>query len=331
MGEFAAFHGSWHDRQMARVLVVSYSQTGQLERVTKSVLSPLLDDPGFHVTWEKLEPQTPYPFPWRFLDFFDTFPETVHLDAPPLKSVAFDPDAHYDLVILAYTVWFLAPALPVTAFLKSPEARVLTDKPVITLIACRNMWLSAQETVKELLAARGARHIDNVVLTDQGPTWATFITTPRWMLTGRKEGFWGVFPPAGVSDASIRASARFGHALRAARLLIESGARDSLLSGLGAVKVNPAYIASERLGKRSFLIWGRLLRAVGPPGSAARRVVLIVYILFLVTLILTVVPLGVLFRRLLRPLTRTRMEREVARLEAPSGSGVTRLTQYTQS
>lgn len=316
---------------MARILVISYSQTGQLDRVARSLIAPLLDDPGFEIVWEKLEPQAPYPFPWRFLDFFDTFPETVHLDAPPLRPTTFDPDAPYDLVILAYTVWFLSPALPITAFLKSPAARVLAGKPVITLIACRNMWLSAQETVKELLAARGARLIDNVVLIDQGPTWATFVTTPRWLLTGKKRGFWGVFPPAGVSEQAIAASARFGRALRDARHLIESGATGPLLSGLAAVQVNPGYIASERLGKRSFLIWGRLLRALGRPGDGVRRVVLIVYILFLVTLILTVVPVGVLARKMLRPLTRARIEREVARLEAPSGSGVERLAQYSQN
>jgi len=316
---------------MARILVISYSQTGQLERVARAMVSPLIGDSGFEVISEKLQPQTPYPFPWGFLDFFDTFPETVHLDEVPLQPVGFDPDAHYDLVILAYTVWFLSPALPISSFLKSPAARVLAGKPVITLIACRNMWLSAQETVKDLLARRGARLIDNVVLIDQGPTWATFVTTPRWLLTGRKSGFWHIFPPAGVSDAAAKAAARFGRALREARHLIESGAATGpLLSGLAAVKVNPGYIASERLGKRSFLIWGRLLRALGQPGNAVRRIVLVVYILFLVTLILTVVPLGVLARRLLRPLTRARIEREVARLEAPSGSGVERLAQYSQ-
>jgi len=41
--------------------------------------------------------------------------------------------------------------------------------------------------------------------------------------------------------------------------------------------------------------------------------------------------MGVLLRRLLRPLTRARIEREVARLEAPSGSGVERLAQYSQN
>ncbi len=57
---------------------------------------------------------------------------------------------------LAYQVWFLSPSLPVTAFLKSAAAAVLKDTPVITFIACRNMWLSAQEKMKVMLRDAGA-------------------------------------------------------------------------------------------------------------------------------------------------------------------------------
>jgi hypothetical protein len=311
-----------------RVLVIHFSQTGQLTRAAEAMVAPLTQHPAFEVVWGRLEPATPFPFPWRLLRFFDTFPECVQLDAPPLKSVGFDPDARYDLIILAYTVWFLSPALPVTAFLQSEAARVLKGKPVITLIACRNMWLSAQETVKGLLAARGARLIDNVVLTDPGPPWSTFVTTPRWMLTGKKDRFLGILPAPGIAEQDIAAAARFGRALIEARHLIQSGAAGPLLSGLGAVRVNPAYIASERIAHRSFRIWGGWLRALGRPGAVLRRLVLLVYILFLVTMILTVLPIGVIVRAILRPLTRERIAREVARLEAPSGSGRERLGQF---
>jgi hypothetical protein len=307
-----------------RILVVYYSQTGQLTRVARSMMAPLEAHPDIEVVWRALEPLTPYPFPWGFFDFLDAFPETVHLDPPPIKPLGLGHDERFDLVVLAYTVWFLSPAPPVAAFLQSRDARVLKDTPVVTLIACRNMWITAQETVKRLLAERGGRLIDNVVLIDQGPPWATFLTTPRWMLTGRKDGFWGVFPPAGVSEADIAAAARFGHALADARHLLESGLDTPLLSGLGAVRVNPGYIASERLAHRSFRIWGRLLRAVGGPGHPVRRAVLPVYVVFLITLILTVVPLGIALRALTRPLAKRRMAREVARLEWPSGSGTER-------
>lgn len=312
---------------MTRILVLHYSQTGQLTRVAQSMLAPLAGRADVEIVWQNLEPVEPFPFPWGFLRFFDTFPECVHLDPPPLKPVAFAPDAHFDLVIVAYQVWFLSPALPITAFLKSAAADVLRDTPVMTLIACRNMWLAAQEKTKQLIAARGGRLIDNVVLTDQGPPWATFVTTPRWVLTGKKDGFWGIFPPAGISDADIAAASRFGRALVDALPQLK-GARGPLLAGLGAVKVNPGYVAGEKIAHRSFLIWGRLLRALGRPGTPLRRAVLMVYILFLVTMILTVLPVSMLVRALLRPLLKKKLDAEVARLEAPSGSSTERLAQY---
>src|SRR5204863_9194288 len=140
---------------------------------------------------------TPYPFPWPLLRFFDAMPEAVLLDPPPLEPLAVRPDEHFDLVVLAYQVWFLSPSGPVTAFLKSESGkRLLRGRPVVTVIACRNMWLIAQETVKRLIHEAGGRLVDNVVFTDQGGTLATFITTPRWLLTGRRNAFWGL-PAAG--------------------------------------------------------------------------------------------------------------------------------------
>lgn len=311
-----------------RILVIHYSQTGQLTRAVQSMMAPLEARNDVEVIWQAIEPQVPYPFPWRFFDFLDAFPESVYLDAPSIKPVDFDPDSHFDLVVLAYQVWFLSPSLPITGFLKSQAARALHGAPVITFIACRNMWLSAQDKVRTLLAALGARLIDNVVLVDQGPPWATFVTTPRWLLTGRKDGFWGVFPPAGVSEADIRGAARFGRALASSLNLIKSKPSASHLGGLGAVKVNPGYIAGERIAHRSFVIWGRLLRKIGRPGHRGRRAVLLVYLVFLVTMILTVVPLGMLVRVIVRPLLRQRLDAEVARLESPSGSSTARVAEF---
>jgi hypothetical protein len=313
---------------MTRILVLYYSQTGQLTRAVQSMLAPLAGRADVELVWQQLEPAEAFPFPWSFFRFFDTFPECVYLDPPPLKPLAFGPEARFDLAVLAYQVWFLSPALPTTAFLKSPAARALQDTPVITLIVCRNMWLSAQNKVKQLLAGLGARLLDNVVLTDPGPPWATFITTPRWLLTGKQDGFWGIFPPAGVSAAEIASAARFGRALADALPDVKS-ATGPLFTGLGAVRVNPGYIAGEKIAHRSFMLWGRLLRALGRPGRPLRRAVLLVYVLFLVGMILTVLPVSMLVRALLKPLLRRQLAAEVARLEAPSGSSTERLAQYS--
>ena len=122
-----------------RVLVVSYSQSGQLARLKESFLRDIRGTAGIEVDDVVLQPAQPFAFPWRFLPFFDAFPETVHLQPAPIEPPVL---AHerYDLVVIAYSVWFLSPAQPITAFLQSAAAqRVLRDTPVITLIGCRNM------------------------------------------------------------------------------------------------------------------------------------------------------------------------------------------------
>ena len=91
------------------------------------------------------------------------------------------------------------------------------------MIACRDMWLMAQERVKELLVAAGAPLVGNVVLVDEAGSIGSFLATPLWMMTG-KQGplLGGLIPRAGVKPEQIKASRRFGErialVLGAARL-----------------------------------------------------------------------------------------------------------------
>src|SRR5215470_7350289 len=196
-----------------KVLAVSFSQTGQAAALLENIIQPLRAQPDLVVTEIALDAVHRFPFPWPFWQFLDTFPETVHLDPPPLASMPLKGDEQFDLIILAYPVWFLSPPPPLTAFLKHPVARaVLHGRAVITATACRNMWVMAQEAVKQLLRDAGARHLDHVALVDRGHALATFITTPRWVLTGRKDAFWGL-PAAGVAEIDLRGASRFGIAL----------------------------------------------------------------------------------------------------------------------
>lgn len=314
---------------MKKILVVYYSQTDQLTQVVRNVCAPLEGADQVEVYYERIEPQQPYPFPWGFFSFLDAFPESVHLDPPAIRPLSLKGDEAFDLVILAYQVWFLSPSLPITAFLKSSEGkRLLAGKPVVTVIACRNMWLMAQEKVKALLQQAGARLLDNVVLVDQGNSLLTFITTPRWLLTGNKGSHGGLLPPAGIPQEAIRCADRFGHALVDALAQDQEQGDQPMLQGLKAVEVDTRLIPSEKIGTRSFMIWGKLLRKVGGPGSAARKPVLFIYVVFLITLIISVVPLTMFLRTLLRPLMKKRLQAQKIYFEQPSGSATTRMTSY---
>jgi len=312
-----------------KVLVIYYSQTGQLSDVVQAFTAPLVADENVKVTYQNLRPKKSYPFPWGYLEFFDIFPESVYMDGCALERCEnIQENDKFDVIILAYTIWFLSPSLPISGFLQSKYAKVLHDTPIITLIACRNMWIMAQEKMKTKLKALGARLIDNVVLIDQGGNLATFITTPRWMWTGRKNAFWGL-PKAGVDTNEIKRTSRFGKALSDALALDLERKNISLLSGLEAVQVDNRLIATEKIAHKSFKIWGGLIRKFGTTGDKARIPVLFLYFLFLVSLIVIVVPINTLIKPLLRKLNSEKIDKERIYFEEPSGSSNIRLKEYS--
>lgn len=303
-----------------RLLVVHYSSpSGQLSDVLRNFSAPLAESGDIELHEVVLRPRRPYPFPWPILRFFDTFPETIYLDPPELAPLDL-PTGRFDLVILAYQVWFLSPSGPTAAFLKDATAQaLLKGAPVVTLIACRDMWLMAQERVKELLAAAGARLIGNVVLIDEGGSIGSLLATPIWMMTGnRGPMLGGLIPRAGVPPEQIKASRRFGERILA--VLKGGGALDAtLLQGTGAVKVNTRLITTEKAARRSFLGWGALLRLLGKQGAWQRQPVVIIYIFFLIALLITVLPLSMLLKTLTAPLMRDRIAAQRAYFSQPSG------------
>lgn len=300
---------------MHHILIVSYSQTGQLTKLVKSFAAPL-EQVGISVEYLALSPQQPYPFPWSFIRFFNTFPETVHLKPDAIKS----PDTRrqkYDLIIIAYTVWFLSPAQPITAFMQSTQAAtLLRHTPVITIIGCRNMWLNAQEKMKKMIAQLGGRLVGNIVKIDQCSSAASFITTPIWLLTGQKK--WANLPEAGIAEYEIADMARFGQKTANA-LLNHQPINETLLQNMGAVHVNENLIASEKIAHRSFLIWGALLINIGKISQRLRKCVLWFYIAFLIIMILTVVPISAMIKKLIAPLIRSKIQAQKAYYSAPSG------------
>lgn len=308
--------------QTKRILVIHYSQTGQLDRVVASVLAPLNVDSSVDITTERLKPVEDYPFPWPFVKFINTFPEAAHECGCELQPLSIDAHQSFDLVIIAYQVWFLAPSIPITAFMKSEvAASLLKNTPVITVIACRNMWLMAQEKMKAHLARIGAPLIGNIALTDKVGTAASFIATPLWLLTGKKGPFKFGIPAAGVAEEDIHQAARFGEALKA-RLASGQVLDQTIFQGLNAVTVNTGLIASEKVGTRSFYLWGKLFRIFGGPNAWLRKPLTFIYAAFLIALIITVVPVSTLIKRLFAPLNRQRIARQKKYFAEPSGEAI---------
>jgi hypothetical protein len=311
---------------LTSILVVSYSQTGQLSRIVDSILAPIQECGAVSVTRVQLEPVMPYPFPWPISRFFDVFPECVTLTPPEIYPLPLSVVKPYDLVILAYQVWFFSPSLPVAAFLNSKEASVVfRGNPVITVIGCKDTWVMAQERVKEFLGRLGAVLIDNVALVDKSPRFYRLISTQRWLWTGKKNGSFKIFPPAGISNSEIQNASRFGMAIVEA---IKTGLLDkkiSILQGLGAVRIDEQDLKIEKFMYPQLVLWAKLIRRFSKAGQARRIPLLFLFIAWLSLLMALGLIMGIFLYPIGKLLPKNRMLDEIRYYEQPSGSSSERI------
>jgi hypothetical protein len=313
-----------------RVLLLRYSQTGQTREVSDRIIAPLRQA-GIRVDCVDIQPRQAYPFPWPFLRFLEVFPEAVQGIGPTLDTIELSGADDYALVILAYPVWYLSPALPIASFLNSPQAQaLLIGKPVITVVTARNMWVMAQQSVAQKLSTLGARLLDHIALVDPSPALITFITTLRWIVSGKRQQQPLGLPDAGLAVEQIAQCRRFGLALVQALAMDQEQHGAALLRGLEACRVDPAMAVSEKIGFRSFYVWSLLLCRIGPQGSVARRLGVLMYLCILITLICTVVPITMLLRKLVFALSPERAQAMQAALELPSGNGSERMTEFAR-
>lgn len=256
---------------MKKILVIHYSQTGQLTEVLKALTQPL-SLAGVQVDHLPITPVTPYPFPWSRMGFFGVFPESVNGDPIPLLP-AKAPGTDYDLIIFGYTIWYLNPAIPANSFLKQADPALFRNTPVLTVIGARNMWVHAQEKVRTMITGLGGIPVGNIVAEDRASNMVSLVTIIRWMFWGKKEAFF-LFPPAGIREADIAANARF-----APEILDRVGSGNwngfnTKLLELGSAQIKPALLILE---KRALVLFGKyrsfmLAKVDKDPSSRDRRV-----------------------------------------------------------
>ena len=246
---------------MKNVLVIHYSQSGQLTEIVKSLSQPLCDNDEINVSFYDIEPETAYPFPWTKDTFFDVFPESFKQIPTAIKPVPESILARkYDLVILAYQVWYLSPSIPANSFLHSAAAKtLLNDTPVVTVIGCRNMWALAQEKVKVLLLANNAKLTGNIAFVDRAGNLVSVVTIVDWMFTGIKRKYLGIFPLPGVSKTDIDSSAKFGHLIGDCLLRDQPEALQEKIVSNGGVYVSPYLVNVDKKGNFIFGKWSSLI------------------------------------------------------------------------
>lgn len=304
---------------MKQILVLYYSQSGDVAHSAKSFVKFLEESEEVNLVWECIQPKCQYPYPWNFYQFFDVFPECINGEPPEIKPVSFNPDEKFDLIILAYQVWFLSPSLPIQGFLKSEYARVLRDTKVITLVGCRNMWHSASERMKKMISKLGGIHLDNVVITHQGLPLATFITTPRLLLTGKKDKAFGILPPGGFRHEDIDSLSRFGKHLANHLDTLSQQSNQPLLNGLSAVEVNQNYVIPEWIGQQLYRPWAKIVRFFGKSGSGTRKPIVLLFGIQLIFAIPIVLLFSAIANIILAPLIHPKIQNYVEVLKSPSG------------
>ncbi len=298
-----------------RVLVLYYSQSGQLRNILDRILADVGQEMELH--YVALSPVQPWPWPWNASQFFDAMPECVAMDPAPIHPLPSNIRQHdYDFIILGWQPWFLHPAQPITAFLKSEDAAILEGKPVLTVCGCRNMWLNAGEKVKELLDQRHAKRVGQIVLTDTNPNLVSLLTIIRWAFSGKKEaGRW--LPEAGVQQRDLQAAKRFGpHILKAAHsatngdLETMNTLQNQLLAD-GAIQLNAGLVLLEQRGIKNFRFWSKFIREKGGPGAEARQGRVRMFKRLLLTAIFILSPISSLTAFIQRQLQRKRLLRDV--------------------
>ncbi|WP_343705144.1 dialkylrecorsinol condensing enzyme DarA [Flavobacterium sp.] len=246
---------------MKNVLVIYYSQSGQLESIARNIAKPFLNSEEINLTFHEIQLEKPFPFPWNKESFFDAFPESFLQIPTALKPVPEEIlNTKFDLVLFHYQVWYLSPSIPINSFLKSDDAKkILNNTPVITISGSRNMWIMAQEKIKVLLRKANANLVGNVALVDRVGNLISVITIVEWMFSGVKKKYLGIFPLPGVSEKDIQESSQFGE------IMLDSLQKDNLtqlqpkLVEAGAVKISSYLVTVDKTANKIFNKWSNII------------------------------------------------------------------------
>lgn len=277
---------------MKKVLVIHYSQSGQLTEIINNICTPLNQD-GITIDYYKIEMEEEYPFPWTKPQFFDVFPESFLQIPKKLKIIPSEIlNTNYDLVILGHQVWYLSPSIPINSFLRLAEAKqILKDTPVVTVIGCRNMWVMAQEKVKRLLKDCDAKLVGNIVLADRHINHISVITIVQWMFTGVKKRFLGIFPKPGVSQKDIDNSSEYGQVVLQSLKENNFVQLQANLLNTNMVKVKPFLVLADSRANILFGKWANIIYSKGPSGSKERVIWLKIFNYYLLFAIWIIAPI----------------------------------------
>lgn len=243
---------------MKNILVLHYSQTGQLTSILTNFLKPF-SSTDFTIEILNVKPVNDFEFPWSGERFFDAMPESVL--GIPVELEEINPTlTKYDLVILGYQPWYLSPSIPFNSIFENKKIQdILNNTNVITVIGSRNMWINAHEIVKKKLKQVNANLIGNIAFIDRHQNHISALTILHWMLNGKKDRYRGILPNPGVSDTDIASADTFG------KIVVQKIQENKLeelqqtLVDAKAVEVKTNLLFIEERAPRLFSIWAGVI------------------------------------------------------------------------
>jgi hypothetical protein len=297
---------------LKKILVIYYTQTGQAKKALDAVLKPLTDDQEYSIHYELIKPKTQLPYPWKYSEFFDVFPENVHAVPFELEPLTMDPNENFDLIVIGYQPWFLSICRPVNSFLLGEGAKkLLNGKPVITVINCRNMWLGAQEKMKQRLLDLNAKLVGNVVFADRSSNLTSLITVLAFELKGVKQNYMGLFPRYGVSDKDLEAAPEIGKLIATSLRQNNFDKLQDLIIAKDFVAVKPNLLLMEGRGRALFPLYANYVSKKGTAKSEERRGRVRTFGIVLPTAILILSPIITIVSRLAPLIAYGKMKKQV--------------------
>ena len=294
---------------MRNVLVIYYSQSGQLESIARNIAKPLLKTDDINVVFYEIQLEEPFPFPWNNEAFFGAFPESFLQIPTALKPVSEEiMKTKFDLILLHYQVWYLTPSIPINSFLKSSDAKILLDNiPVVTINGSRNMWIMAQEKVKVLIKQNNALLKGNIALVDRVGNLISVVTIVEWMFSGVKKKYLGIFPLPGVSDKDIKESSKFGEVILSSLLENDFENLQRRLLEIDAVRVSSYLVTVDKTANKIFAKWSNFIVNKGD----SRKFWLKVFKVYLLLVIWLISPIVYILHLIMYPFKIQKIKNEI--------------------
>lgn len=280
-----------------KCVVVSFSQTGQLKLALEHFCKPL-KKAGWEIEFVEIKCKTGFPYPWSFWRFFETMPLCVLEKSYDLE---YEMEAHAtekikesQLVVLGLQPWFLSPSVPVNSFLNSRCARELCGKPVVAMVACRKMWWNAVQRV--------AHHVDRLggiwkgygVISLKKGAFVSHLTTPLWLLTGKKNIGGKLIPSGALSEDLFLLYEEYGAQMVLHQAKIKDGQKADIFAQCSSMEWQFTYHYAEKWARLGFPFFARLINTASKKGflwKLVHRLAILSFLGYLIFMIVFMIPI----------------------------------------